>query len=256
MSKRKRQSRWPLFLIGSSAAVAVWGGWVGLGELSGFGVVHLLPGIWDSFHLNTAITLPIGVEAYGATALGAWINPATPKAARKFAKRSAIGALALGMLGQVAYHLLSAYHYRAAPWWIVTVVACLPVITLGFAAALHHLRNVEDEEEPVQTSPVLPEPPKVETFTPVAPPMPHLERTLPTPAAPWPVPAPAPVPVQPEPMPVFHGPSPRPEQPWEEDPAWLQAPPAEMAAPAGHLGRKVIANDAVRATASFPMVRG
>jgi len=67
--------RWPLFLIGAPAAVAVWSGWVGLGTLCGFGVIHPLPGIWDQLRLNTAITLPVGVEAYGAYALGAWLAP-------------------------------------------------------------------------------------------------------------------------------------------------------------------------------------
>ena len=31
--------------------------------MTGFGQVHPLPGIWDSFHINTAVTLPIDVEA-------------------------------------------------------------------------------------------------------------------------------------------------------------------------------------------------
>src|SRR6266446_4888790 len=100
--------RWPLYLIAAPAAVAVWSGWVGLGGLCGFGVIHPLPGIWDGLRLNTAITLPIGVEAYGAYALGAWLTPGTPERARSFARRSAAGALALGMLGQVVYHLLAA----------------------------------------------------------------------------------------------------------------------------------------------------
>ena len=131
--------RWPLFLIASPAAVAVWSGWVGLGALCGFGAVHPLPGIADSFQLNTAITLPVGVEAYGAYALGAWLAPATPATARRFARRSALGALALGMAGQVIYHLLAAAHATRAPWPVVVLVACLPVVTLGFGAALTHL---------------------------------------------------------------------------------------------------------------------
>ena len=94
--------RWPLFLIAAPAAVAVWSGWVGLGTLCGFGIVHPLPGIVPGFQLDTAITLPIGVEAYGAYALGAWLRPRVPGTARKFARSSAIGALLLGMLGQVA----------------------------------------------------------------------------------------------------------------------------------------------------------
>jgi hypothetical protein len=39
--------------------------------MTGFGQVHPLPGIWPSFHLNTAVTLPVGVEAYAAYALRA-----------------------------------------------------------------------------------------------------------------------------------------------------------------------------------------
>jgi hypothetical protein len=131
--------RWPLYLIGSPAAVAVWTGWVGLGGLCGFGVIHPLPGIADGFHLNTAITLPVGVEAYGAYALGAWLTPGTPDKARRFARGSAIGALALGMAGQVIYHLLAAAHAARAPWPVVMLVSCIPVVTLGFGAALTHL---------------------------------------------------------------------------------------------------------------------
>ena len=131
--------RWPVFLIASPAAVAVWSGWVGLGGLCGFGVIHPLPGIWDGARLNTAITLPIGVEAYGAYALGAWLRPGTSGQARTFARRSAIGALVLGMAGQVIYHLLAAAHAARAPWPVVMLVACLPVVTLGLGAALTHL---------------------------------------------------------------------------------------------------------------------
>jgi hypothetical protein len=131
--------RWPLYLIGSPAAVAVWTGWVGLGEMCGFGVIHPLPGIADAIHLNTAITLPVGVEAYGAYALGAWLTPGAPGKARRFARGSAIGALALGMAGQVIYHLLAAAHATRAPWPVVMLVSCIPVVTLGFGTALTHL---------------------------------------------------------------------------------------------------------------------
>ncbi|MGH3220241.1 MAG: hypothetical protein ACRDPY_16315 [Streptosporangiaceae bacterium] len=140
MTGRKPLPRWPLVLIAAPAAVAVWSGWVGLGGLCGFGVVHPLPGIVDGFRLNTAITLPVGVEAYGAYALGAWLAPGgIPDTARTFARRSAIGALVLGMAGQVIYHLLAAANAHRAPWPVVVLVSCLPVITLGFGAALTHL---------------------------------------------------------------------------------------------------------------------
>lgn len=135
--------RWPLALIGAPAAVSIWSGWVGLGTLCGFGIVHPLPGIADGFQLNTAITLPVGVEAYGAYALGAWLHPGTSGTAKTFARRSAIGALVLGMIGQVAYHLLAAAHSQRAPSIVIVIVACMPVVTLGFGAALTHLLRAE-----------------------------------------------------------------------------------------------------------------
>ena len=97
-----------LILIAAPAAVAIWSGWVGLGGLAGFGVINLLPGIGGGFSLNTAITLPVGVEAYAAYALGVWMSARAPEGARRFAMWSALGALAYGMLGQVVYHLLAA----------------------------------------------------------------------------------------------------------------------------------------------------
>ena len=145
MTARPGMPRWPLYLIASPAAVAVWSGWVGLGTLCGFGVVHPLPGIVDSFTINTAVTLPVGVEAYGAYALGAWLTPGTSDIARKFARWSATGNLALGMLGQVIYHVLSAGHATRAPWPVVVLVSCLPVVTLGFGTALTHLLRAADD---------------------------------------------------------------------------------------------------------------
>jgi len=146
--------RWPLILIAAPAAVAVWSGWVGLGTLCGFGMIHPLPGILPNFQLNTAITLPIGVEAYGAYALGVWLAPGgVPAAARTFAKRSAIGALLLGMTGQVVYHLLAAAHATRAPWPVVVLVSCLPVVSLGCGAALAHLMRSCTAETTTETVP-------------------------------------------------------------------------------------------------------
>jgi hypothetical protein len=143
-------ARWPLMIIAAPAAVAVWSGWVGLGQMCGFGLVQPLPGI-TSWHLDTAITLPIGIEAYGTYALGAWVKLAgsagtVAARAASFAKRSSIGALALGMTGQVIYHLLAAAHATRAPWPVIILVACLPVMSLGFGAALIHLSLAAAEE--------------------------------------------------------------------------------------------------------------
>ena len=135
----RRVPVWPVLLLTLPALAAIWSGWVSLGAMAGFGIVHPLPGIADHVTFNTAITLPIGVETYAAYALYAWLSGAVPAAARRFAKRSAIASLMVGALGQVAYHLLSAAHVAHAPWPITTVVACLPVAVLGMGAALAHL---------------------------------------------------------------------------------------------------------------------
>src|ERR1019366_8978035 len=66
---------------------------------------------------------------------------------RRFARRSAIGSLILGMAGQVAYHLLTQAGASHAPWGITTAVSCLPVLVLGMGAALAHLLR-GDEPSP------------------------------------------------------------------------------------------------------------
>jgi hypothetical protein len=68
---------WPLLLLALPAFVAIWGGWVGLGRLTGFGPIELLPGIWDGLSINSAITLPIGVETYAAFAMRVWLSDST-----------------------------------------------------------------------------------------------------------------------------------------------------------------------------------
>ncbi len=132
---------WPLLLLAFPAAAEVWSGWVGIAQKTGFGQVSPLPGIWPSLHLDTSITLPVGVEAYAAYALrawlaaGHWISPRT----RQFAKWSALCSFALGMAGQVAYHLLTQAGASRAPWAITTAVSCLPVLVLAMGTALAHM---------------------------------------------------------------------------------------------------------------------
>jgi hypothetical protein len=136
---------WPLLLIAMPAAVAVWSGWVGIGQLTGFGHVHPLPGLWPSFRLDTAITLPVGVEAYAAYALHAWLTANNQVSARTrgYARRSATGSLLPGMAGQIAYHPLTQAHATRAPWRITTAVSCLPVLVLGMSAALAQLIHAD-----------------------------------------------------------------------------------------------------------------
>jgi hypothetical protein len=129
---------WPLLVLAVPAAAEVWSGWVGIAQQTGFGTVHLLPGIWSSLHLDTAVTLPVGVECYAAYALRAWLasGHAISDRTRRFARWSAICSFALGMAGQVAFHLMDQDHVTRAPWAITTLVSCLPVLVLGMGTAL------------------------------------------------------------------------------------------------------------------------
>ena len=136
----KRAPRWPLLLIALPAATAIWSGWVGLGALCGFGPVQLLPGITD-WTLNTAITLPVGAEAYAIYALHAYISPGTPERAKRFAFWSSLGAGLYGITGQVTFHLLTSAGRAEAPPPVVVFVSCMPVAVVMLAAVLTHLLN-------------------------------------------------------------------------------------------------------------------
>ena len=143
---------WPLLVLAAPAAAEVWSGWVGIAQKTGFGLVSPLPGIWPSLHLDTAITLPVGVEAYAAYALRAWLarEQAISARTRRFAKWSAICSFALGMAGQVAYHLMAQAGMARAPWAITTVVSCLPVLVLGMGTALAHMLRADAAEPPIR----------------------------------------------------------------------------------------------------------
>jgi len=129
---------WPLFLLSLPAFVSIWGGWVGMGRLTGFGPINLLPGIAD-FTVDTAITLPIGLETYAAYSMYAWLAAAhLSTSTRRFAKWSALGSLVLGMAGQAAYHVMASQGTVKAPVEIVIVVSAIPVIVLGLGTGLAH----------------------------------------------------------------------------------------------------------------------
>ena len=136
---------WPLLVLAAPAAAEVWSGWVGIAQKTGFGLVSPLPGILPSLHLDTSITLPVGVEAYAAYALRAWLADAHAVSGRtrRFAKWSAICSFALGMAGQVAYHLLAQAGTARAPWPVTTIVSCLPVLVLAMGTALAHMLRAD-----------------------------------------------------------------------------------------------------------------
>jgi len=138
---------WPLLVLAAPAAAELWSGWVGIAQKTGFGLVSPLPGVWPSLHLNPAITLAVGVEAYAAYALRAWLDRDRSVSARtrRFAKWSAICSFALGMAGQVAYHLMAQTGMERAPWAVTTIVSCLPVLVLGMGTVMAHMLRADVE---------------------------------------------------------------------------------------------------------------
>lgn len=181
-----------MVLLALPAYVAIWGGWVELGRMCGFGPVNLLPGIGDGLVVDLAITLPFGMEVYAAYAMSTWLSkkPVNPTA-RKFAMWSSIAALVLGSLGQVAYHLLVAFGITVAPWGVVVAVACLPVGVVGMGAALAHLRTGHGPARPA--APPAPASPEASPAVPVPSPAVVPGPVVYSPAAPVPAPGPAPV---------------------------------------------------------------
>jgi hypothetical protein len=136
---------WPLLVLAAPATVEVFSGWVGIAQKTGFGLVSPLPGIWPSLHLDTAITLPVGVEAYAAYAVRAWLADGNSVSGRtrRFAKWSAVCSFTLGMAGQVAYHLLAQAGTARAPWPVTMMVSCLPVLVLAMGTTLAHMLHAD-----------------------------------------------------------------------------------------------------------------
>ena len=136
---------WPLVVLAAPAAAEVFSGWAGIAKMTGFGLVSPLPGIWPSLHLDTSITLPVGVEAYAAYALRAWLSGGNSVSARTrgFAKWSAIISFVFGMAGQVAFHLMAQAGMARAPWPVTMVVSCLPVLVLAMGTTLAHLLRAD-----------------------------------------------------------------------------------------------------------------
>jgi hypothetical protein len=137
--ERPKSSRllWVIVLIAVPAAVEVWASWVGLGSLCGFSV-HI-----GKKAIGTGWTLAVGMETYGGLAAIVWLSAAPGPRSRAFAQWSALAAFGLSLLGQVAYHLMTAAGMTRAPAVVIAFVSCLPVLVIGFAAFLVHLVHAD-----------------------------------------------------------------------------------------------------------------
>jgi hypothetical protein len=246
-SGKSRIAVWPGALLMAPAAVAIWAGWVGLGEMTGFGVVQLLPGIWDGLRVNTSITLPVGMEAYAAYAMRCWLATGIGQRLRDYARNTAIAAFILGLIGQVSFHLMSAAGWATAPWMVTMFVSAMPIGVGLMGAGLLHLVREENERPAEQPAPepalasaprvAAPRPSWVPPAVPIAPPVPLAQRVAEADraSASEPVVAPAPVVSRPTPAPApkaepAPAPKPAPKRPAPTTPVLNPVTASELAA--------------------------
>jgi hypothetical protein len=123
-----------------SAAVASFTGLYGLATVAGWPV-------------RLAWLLPITIDAHAMTSARVWLASTTRSAAaRRFARTNALGAIAMSITGNAAYHAVGAGLIDlSGP--IVVLVGAVPAAVLGLTAHLHALRSRIDappltEDEP------------------------------------------------------------------------------------------------------------
>jgi len=108
--------------------------------------------------------LPVAVDAAAVVATRVWLSRRVPAGARRQARRLAVGAIVLSVVGNATDHLLSAYRI-VPPWQAVVAVAAVAPAVLGAVAHLvalvvaphedHEVTGVGAPGEPLLASPAL-----------------------------------------------------------------------------------------------------
>ncbi len=124
-------------IAAASAAVASFSGLYGLAALAGWPV-------------RLAWLLPLTLDAYAMTSARVWLAASTrSRAARRFARANALGAISMSIAGNAAYHAVQT-HLLTVSWPIVVLVGAVPAAVLGLTAHLHALRGRAEEQQPDQ----------------------------------------------------------------------------------------------------------
>lgn len=153
-----------IWVVGLTAAVASWAGWVGLAKMCGWtDAVNM-----RVVHFQLAWLLPIAVDVYALTGFRVWLRVDwASETTRNYARLSTFAAIGLGVAGNGGYHLMVSLGWTVAPGAVVVLVSSLPPIMLG---AVAHLSAIATRD---RTSPRPAEQPKTEVSanetTPVAP---------------------------------------------------------------------------------------
>ncbi|MGI5207506.1 DUF2637 domain-containing protein [Spirillospora sp. CA-108201] len=125
-----------------SAAVASFAGLYGLATVAGWPV-------------RLAWLLPITIDAHAMTSARVWLASTTRSAAaRRFARTNALGAIAMSITGNAAYHAIGAGLIDLS-WPIVVLVGAVPAAVLGLTAHLHALRSRIDAPHLVEDAPTV-----------------------------------------------------------------------------------------------------
>lgn len=128
-----RRDGWVLVGMAVAAASAATASFTGLRGLA------LVAG-WPD---RLAWLLPITIDAYAMTATRVWLAGLRDgHRPRRFAQANAIGAIAASIIGNAAYHMVSA-GLLAVSWPIVVLVGAVPAAVLGLTAHLHALRTLD-----------------------------------------------------------------------------------------------------------------
>src|ERR1700733_10340409 len=125
---------WVLYLIGALCLLEVCPAWTGIGAIAGYPHIKEMPTDW---------VLPVIIEAYWGLAAYAWLHDSAGDKSRRFAFASAAAVFVMSVAGQVSAHLLFASHRAVSPPALTGFAAALPVLILGCAAILIHLRHAD-----------------------------------------------------------------------------------------------------------------
>jgi hypothetical protein len=119
----------------ASAAVASFSGLRGLALIAG----------WPE---RLAWLLPLTIDAHAMTSARVWLAASTrSRAARRFARANALGAIAASIAGNAAYHAVGA-QLLTVSWPIIVMVGAVPAAVLGLTAHLHALRSRIESKSP------------------------------------------------------------------------------------------------------------
>jgi hypothetical protein len=85
--------------------------------------------------------LPLTIDAYAMTATRVWLAQGmASRAARRFARWNAIGAIGLSLVGNAVWHLIAA-EVISVTWLIIVLVGAVPPAVLGLLSHLAVLRT-------------------------------------------------------------------------------------------------------------------